>query len=147
MGEDELKIFLTGLQNGLNFTECCNLVLQSPKDVTRYLQETPVMLAKCLQSIKVHKQFLLQHATKYANDKRVVSWAKTIHDLKKSPDKLYMWETYCKKDELTPEKFLLAKQVINNLEQTATACGYTYEELMEFINKHEELAIYLAVNQ
>lgn len=145
--EDDLKVFLNGLQNGLNFTECCNLIMQHPREMSTFVKGNTVMHAKCKQALKLHKQFLLQHATKYANSKRVVSWAKTIHRLKKTPDKLYMWEDYCKRKDLTPLIFLNAQKVINDSEQTATACGMTYEELQEFINEHKELSIYLAYNE
>jgi len=144
LNNNDKQILFAGIQNGIGFTRSCYLINKSPRDISRFIKENPEVYKSVLESHQRYKHYLLSLANDMANKKNVTGWLNQVRKLKDAPDKIYLWEDYCKKDQADKNKIIRAHHIIKDEQETATACGFEYEEFVDFITADNELDIYFS---
>jgi hypothetical protein len=144
LNENERQVLNAGIQNGIGFTRACQLIGKSPRELSEFVRANPEIFKSVTDSHRRYKQYLLSLATELANRKNISGWLNQIHKLKMAPDKIYMWEDFCKRIEIDKKKLIKAHHIIKDELDTATACGFTYEEFFDYISSDPELDIYFS---
>lgn len=109
-----------------------------------YVKENPAVYKSVIESHQRYKQYLLSLANDLANKKNVTGWLNQIRKLKAAPDKIYFWEDFCTRDAADKNKIIRAHHILQDEQETATACGFEYEEFIDFITGDNELDIYFS---
>ena len=144
LNNNDKHILLAGIQNGIGFTRSCSLIDKSPREISGYIKENLEVYKSVLESHQRYKHYLLSLANELANKKNVTGWLNQIKKLKAAPDKIYFWEDYCKREDANKEKIIRAHHILQDEQETATACGFEYEEFVDFITEDNELDIYFS---
>lgn len=144
ISDGEKQVLIAGLQNGIGFTRACSLIDKSPREMSLFIKGSPDLHKTIIESHRRYKQYLLSLASDLANKKNISGWLTQIQKLKAAPDKIYLWEGFCKRKEATPEIIIKAYHIILDEQDTATACGFEYEEFIDYISKNEQLDIYFS---
>lgn len=143
MDELDQTLLLTALQNGIGFTQSCALNLFHPKTVSEYIYKNKEFHLSCIKSIKAAARGNLEHAQRLKNEKKFGEWHKQQDYIRNFITELTLWEAYTTKKDITVDKVMRACHIYNNLDECATACGLTRQELIEYIMSNAELAEYL----
>lgn len=144
LNNNDKQVLIAGIQNGIGFTRACELIGMTPRELSDYIRANPDLFKSVTDSHRRYKQFLLSLANDLAKRKNVSGWLNQVRQLKNSPDKLYLWEDFCKRKDVDGKKVIKAHHIIKDKVETATACGFTYEEFFDFITEDKELDIYFS---
>lgn len=143
MSENDFKVFLAGLRNGLGFTKSCLLLRMNPKDISDDLSKNPVQLIQSQEAVIYAAKALLVNGSQLLQDMDLKAWEANMARIQSFISSINLWEQFCKKKEVTPQKVILAYMAVRDWDEVATMIGYTRDELNLFLLQKSGIASYI----
>lgn len=142
--EADLVVFVTSLKNGLGLTSACDLIMLDPKTMSKYLTENSATYLDCIEALKLSARALVIMASTNLENKEFDKWKINQSILKAFIPTLTLWESYCKKEDVTNEVILKAYIIHKNMGEAATSIGLYRNELVDRIITDKNLFIYFS---
>lgn len=131
-------VFMFALSEGFGFSEACDMSMNSKAKVSAFLlspngSKQLEMALKAIQSARVK---LMQAAQVFQEEKNM----QKAQDMRERAGKiqgLRLWESYCKKPELSITKLVEAFILSKHPKETATMVGLEYPEYVKYVRENE----------
>lgn len=144
LSKQDKEAFMAALKNGLGLTSACELLLLSPKDVSRMLEADKALYRECVEALKFSAKALLVISNTHLNSENYELWKSNNNVIHEFIPELVLWESFKKKKDVVPEDLTVAAAVYRNMGEIATACGFTKRELILYIAADTELSVYFS---
>ena len=134
---------LVALQNGIGLCAACEMCMFDIQAISKAIQADRELHASCIRAIKSAVATNLEFAQKLKTEKKFREWHLQQAVIRGFISELTLWESFCKKEELSAEKVMRAAMLYKSLEECATALGLYREEFVYYCLSNEALALYL----
>lgn len=135
------------LRNGLGLTNAARGLHIPIDELSLFIRNNPDFHAECKRNSAQGYQYVLSNINTAAVKKHWNNWNYTKGQLQSDfVTGITLWESFCKKEDWSPDKFLLAFRLHKKLDETATAMGLTEPELNVHIFENENIQLYLMEN-
>jgi hypothetical protein len=144
MEEEDKKAFLAGLKNGLGLTKSAECVLLSPKELSECLKQDAEFYQECLSAVKFSAKALLVISNTMLMEKKFDKWKQNNEYIRKFISQINLWESFCRKKDITPAKLIEAIMYYKDYDEVATSVGLTRQELNSYIFRNSLISKYIA---
>lgn len=141
--EDRVAL-IASLKNGLGLTVACSFIHLHPRDVSKFILENDDLHLECIDAIKFSAKALLVISNTYLEKHQFEKWKQNNSFIKDFIPDLILWESYCKKEDLTVDRVTKAVHIYRTIDECATAVGYTKNEFITYITSNPALSLYLS---
>ena len=142
MTENEKNLVLVSLQNGIGLSAACEITMLDVQKVSEYIKSNKDYHISCINAIKSAATTNLEFLAKLKKEKKANEWHRQQERIKTFIIELTLWESYCKKSDLTQQKVMTAAHIYKTIEECATSIGMCKRELIEYIISDEMLSLY-----
>jgi hypothetical protein len=140
---EDYKAFLAGLKSGLGLTRSASLMLLSPKLVSEILLDNPAVFKECQEGVKYAAKILLVLSGQYLGEQNLGKWKENNEYVKSFISDIFLWECYSSKKNTTPLIAAEAYLMTNDIDEAATACGFTSMEFKQYIIRNPKYQMYV----
>lgn len=134
---------LVALQNGVGLSSACELCMFDVKEISQAIKEDAELHASCMRAVKSAAASNLEFAQRLKMEKKFREWHLQQALLRGFITELTLWESYCSKEEVSPDKVMRAAMIYRTVDECATALGLYRSEFVDFCLTNEALALYL----
>ena len=146
LSEEDKTLFLGALRMGLGLSHACSYIYESPKEVSLEIANNEVFKKECQDAVKYAARLLLITAQQAVGREDYNSIKKTQVRMAVFVTELVLWESMCKKEQVTPAIISKAVHLYKTKYDCATAIGMTLIEFTDYVASDMTVAIYFATN-
>lgn len=137
---DNESVFMFALSEGFGFSDACDMSMNNKATLTKYLlsKAGAKHLEQALKAIQAARIKLMQAAQLFQEEKNMQK-AEDMRQRAGSIQGLRLWESYCKKSELSTTKVIEAFLLSKHPKETATMVGLEYPEYIKYVREHDAI--------
>lgn len=136
LSETDKEAFLAGLKAGLGLTHSAGIIRMTAQEVSEYLIENTEFLQECEKAVKYSAKVLLVLSNTYLKEKKYRKWKENNEYIRLFISNVYLWESYCRREEVTNFKAAEAYAITRDKQEAATICGMTIREYNTYLLRH-----------
>lgn len=144
---ESLRLVVAGLQTMLPFTRSCFNAAISPKRASEIILLNPELLNYIQSRQRLSYNLFLNVAGEAAKAKDGKALIAAVADIKAYSPQITLWESYCKRSDVTQGKVLEAMQLHRDNEDVATSLGMEPQELVTYVSKNPGLSHILGLKE
>lgn len=142
---DQNKL-LGSLRAGQGLSSACDGLNWDIKEISEYLRQMPSFLRECKDKASSGYLLIMKEANNHINKNSFGRFKQAITSNRDTNyiSQINLWESVCKKEEITSAIFQATLFRTKSLREVATCVGYSYEEFLEqYIFSNDDRQEYL----
>lgn len=132
------KIFLNAIRTGNGFTVSCELSGNDPRVMTNIINNNDNFKLKCIEAVNSSTTLHLNALTDSYSERKHGDISKFKNRLKIN-DKLVLWESRCKYEDVDENTFLSISVELRNIKDSATAMGMSQDDYVRYLQNRPHL--------